>query len=221
VTCQAPGFAQWRRDAVEITPNGSTTLNVTMKLDAHQLLGEIDKYLGQLDTGNIAFNAPERMLVGESLEVRLLLSPLLSADALRDKLAGMPGMIQGAAVKIAPRMEAVLTGPNFEVLAITPALQAVARDEPTEWRWQVTPRSTGNQRLFLALNVSIEGTSRTLRTFDRTIEVRVTLSQQVSGFVSRNWQWLWATAIVPLAGWLWRRRQSSSRAVPRATRARR
>ena len=111
-----------------------------------------------------------------------------------------------AEVKIAPRMEAVLSGQNFQITAITPATQAVSRTETTEWRWEVSPKAPGEQRLHLVLNVELNGTSRTLRTFDETIEVTVTFSQQVSGFVGENWKWLWTASIVPIAAWLWKRR---------------
>jgi hypothetical protein len=218
VTCQALGFAEWRRDDIKIAPGGATTLNLVMRLNVDWVHNQITGFLSQLPEGSIAFNAPDSMLFGQSQEMRLLLSPELSVDAVKDKLRGMPGIIEGAVVRIAPQMEARLSGQSFDVNPITPERQVVARNEATEWRWEVTPKTTGSQRLFLALNVSIEGTSRTLRTFDRTIQVQVTLGQRFSGFVSNNWQWLWTTALVPLAGWLWKRRRSSG---VRAARARR
>lgn len=177
---------------------------------AHQLLDEIDRYLNQLDPGSIAFNAPERMLAGKAEEIRLLLSPDLTVAALEQQLQGLPGVVQGAVVRIAPRMEASLTGQNFTITSITPSIQAVARNETTEWRWEVSADSAGAHRLHLVLNATIDGTSRTLRTFDRTIVVDVTVGQQISGFVSGNWQWLWATVLVPVAGWVWRRRSTRS-----------
>jgi hypothetical protein len=173
----------------------------------HALLDEIDRYLEQLDLGNLAFNAPERMLMGETTEMRLLLSPTLAIDELQQKLADLPGVLQGEAIRVAPRMEAVLSGQNFRITAITPALQAVSRGEPTEWRWEVSPTTPGDHRLHLALNARVTDTARTLRTFDRTIQVNVTAGQRLSSFVGNNWKWLWTTALVPLAGWLWQRRR--------------
>lgn len=251
VTCEAPGFVEWRREGVEVVTGEAATLNVRMRriaetappplprvdvpgtvgaspsppppplasppepapaptpAPAHQLLEQIDNYLRQLDAGSIAFNAPERMIAGQTTDIRLLLSPQLSQEALKEQLQGLPGTLQGATVRIAPQMEATLSGQHFAITAITPSVQSVSRDEPTEWRWQVTANSAGQHRLHLVLNATVEGASRTLRTFDRTIDVDVTFGQQVSGFVSGNWQWLWTTALVPLAGWMWKRRRTA------------
>jgi hypothetical protein len=233
VTCTAPGFVQWRREGVEVKPGAPATVNVVMRRvvqvvvdgapdpaapgpptpapppSADELLDQIDRFLEQLPEASIAFNAPESMLAGDTTEMHLLLSPKLSVEALEDKLKGLGGDVQGDVIRVAPRMEAVLTGQNFEIVAITPALQAVARNEPTEWRWEVTPKAAGSHRLHLVLNAAVEGSSRTLRTFDRTIQVNVTWGRQLSGFAQNNWQWLWTTALVPVAGWLWKRRRTA------------
>ena len=247
VTCLAPGFVQWRREGVEVAAGEPVTLNVVMRRlpertpiveppdggavepaprplpptptppSPGELIDRIDTFLDQLPEGSIAFNAPQTMLAGDTLEMRLVLSPQISAEALQQRLEGLPGVVQGATVRIAPVMEAVLTGQNFAISAITPTRQAVARIEPTEWRWQVTATTAGEHSLHLVLNVQVEGTSRTLRTFDRTIQVDVTLGRQISAFATDNWQWLWTTALVPLAGWAWKRRQQPSRREPRST----
>lgn len=172
----------------------------------HELLAEIDEYLARMDVGQLAFNAPETMRLGETTQIRLVLSPTMSIEQIKEQLRELPGILQGAEIKIAPEMEAVLTGQHFSITAITPAAQLVSRELPTEWRWEVSPTTAGAHRLHLALNAIILDGPRMLRTFDRTIEVDVSIGQQISGFVGEHWQWLWATAIVPIAGWLWSRR---------------
>jgi hypothetical protein len=189
-------------------PDGAGAPPSPAPSSAHELLDEIDRYLNRLDPGSIAFNAPDRMQAGDVAEIRLLLSPDLTVAALQEQLQGLPGVVQGAVIKVAPRMEATLTGQNFTITAVTPSTQAVARNETTEWRWDVSAHSAGEHRLHLVLNATIEGTSRTLRTFDRTIVVDVTLGQQISAFARDNWEWLWATVLVPVAGWVWKRRSA-------------
>ncbi len=54
---------------------------------------------------------------------------------------------------------------------------------------------------------------RKIRTFTKTIRVRVTLGRRLAGFVGDNWQWLWGTLLVPLAGWLWARRRKAKSAA--------
>jgi hypothetical protein len=49
--------------------------------------------------------------------------------------------------------------------------------------------------------------TKTINTFNTTITVKVVPHswQTVGSFISSNWQWLWTTLLVPVAGWLFRR----------------
>jgi hypothetical protein len=108
-------------------------------------------------------------------------------------------------------MEARLTGVGFRIEAVTPEVQAVTRRQNTEWRWEVEPTGTGTRRLHLTLSalIDVEGTEspRTVRTFSQTLEVRVTLLRRLSGFVGENWQWLWTALLIPVGGWMLRKRR--------------
>jgi hypothetical protein len=111
-------------------------------------------------------------------------------------------------------MEARLTGPNFEITAITPEQQALSGANITQWTWEVKPTSEGTHRLHLTLTaiIQVEGdpTSRAIRTFDKEIIVEVTLAQKVGDFVNNNWEWLWATIVVPIAGWVYKKRKKAA-----------
>ena len=106
-------------------------------------------------------------------------------------------------------MQARLTGQGFEITAVKPETQLVSGEQETEWQWDVTPKRANTLRLHLTLSAILvvdgEPAPRTIRTFDKIIEVQVTWGQRISGFVSNNWQWLWAVVLVPVAGWLWRK----------------
>jgi hypothetical protein len=43
-----------------------------------------------------------------------------------------------------------------------------------------------------------------VRTFDKTIKVDVSVGQRISTFVYSNWQWLWASILVPLSPFIWK-----------------
>jgi hypothetical protein len=106
-------------------------------------------------------------------------------------------------------MEANLSGQGFAIEALQPDLQAVGSTQPTKWRWNVIPKNPGTHSLHLTLSahIPLEGqdTPYVIRTFDRNIQVEVTISQRISAFIGANWQWLWAAIVVPVAGYLWRR----------------
>ena len=167
----------------------------------------IDKVLERLSSGNIAFNAPQSMSLGETTTIQLRLGLNTEISDLK-RLIESEGAKEGFSIKVAERMEARLTGQNFAITAITPELQAISRNEITSWSWEVKPMTKGKQYLHLTLTALIEingnSTPRALRTFSKAVNVEVTQAQQFKSFVGQNWQWLWASLLVPIAGWVWK-----------------
>jgi hypothetical protein len=132
-------------------------------------------------------------------------------EKLQDKIVEA-GKREGAQIRVANQMEARLSGRGFKIQAITPEVQAVSKANVTEWKWEIEAAKPGSQPLLLTLSalLQVEGERlpRAIRTFERTIEVRVTWPQRLSNFMVDNWQWLWTTLLVPIVGWIiqkWRR----------------
>ena len=185
----------------------------------------MDQILRELNWGNIAFNAPTTMRYAQSQSVELLLSPALSVEDLQAKLHQKAGA-ESAHVRVSNRMEAQLTGTGFTIQALRPDLQAVTSEQITRWKWEVTPTEQGRQTLHLTLAARIDLAGRdtplVVRTFHREIQVVITVPQRVSGFIQGNWQWLWATLVVPIAGYLWSRKKkrgAKPKAKPKAKRS--
>jgi hypothetical protein len=97
---------------------------------------------------------------------------------------------------------------------VTPELQAVSGEDVTEWRWEIEATQTGRQRLHLTLTAIIElagsQSPRTIRTFDKILEIRVSWSRRMSNFIGQNWQWLWTAILIPLGAWFLRSRGTRS-----------
>lgn len=170
-------------------------------------LATVDQVLGSLEKANIAFNVPEKLNLKQTAQIELLLSMRESAETLRNAIEA-EGAREGATIKVSKRMEASLTGADFQITEITPKEQAVGSIETVNWKWDVKPTSLGQHPLHLTLTalVSIDGatTRRAIRTFDKTIKVNVTATQWAEDFVAKNWQWLWAAIVLPLAGGVWK-----------------
>ena len=153
------------------------------------------------------------MRLGETYPIHLLLSPRKSVQELQQELqtATHEGTVQGAQISIAPEMEARLTGQGFEITAVTPERQTVSAETNTDWQWDVTPKKEGTGELHLTLSAILTlnngSIPHAIQTFDRQITVQVTWGQRLSGFVTSNWQWLWAVIVVPVGGWLWSKRR--------------
>lgn len=169
--------------------------------------------LQRLGEGNVAFNTPSQMNVHETRTIQLLLSPKESIGDLEQKITD-DGARAGLSIRISQLMRARLVGNGFDIRAIDSEQQWIPQDGTTEWRWDITPTSAGTHELHLTLDaiVTVGGASasHSIRVFDRTIKVEVTLLQQAGGFAQRNWQWLWAAIVVPVLGLVgawWRRRR--------------
>ncbi len=174
-------------------------------------LEAIDRMLSSLAAGNIAFNTPTSIPLGESQVIHLVLSTRETVENLKT-LVEAEGPKTGAQIRVGSEMEARLTGKGFKIQAITPETQAVNSVETTEWKCEVEPTEGGRQRLHLTMSavLTIDGhqVPRSIKTFERIIEVRVTRARQISDFIGNNWQWLWATILVPIVGWLYQRRST-------------
>jgi len=174
--------------------------------------GAIDRILEKLQFGNIAFNAPKTMNLRDTAVIQLMLGLETPIDKLK-RMIEAAGEKEGAHIRVSDRMEARLSGTNFAITAITPEIQAVSRSEITEWKWEVKPSSDGRHYLHLTMSalLSVDGAStpRAIRAFDKMIEVEVAWHQRVGPFFEKNWQWLWAAILVPIVGWLWKRRKGA------------
>lgn len=185
----------------------------------------VDAILQKLEWGRIVFDVPATMRYEEAQVGELLLSATASVPDLQAQLEASADA-QSARIRISSRMEARLTGIGFAIERIEPGVQAVSRQVPTRWRWEIVPTEHGTRVLHLALYAHVEvggsDTPYVLRTFDKAIEVDITIAQRMSGFVRKNWQWLWAAVLAPVAGYLWRvrrrRKGSPVRAGPRRSR---
>lgn len=166
----------------------------------------IEDAVKDMEKANIAFNTPQTMNRNDTVMIHLLLSFKDAADELKEKIREQ-GEKESAIIRVAPIMEARLTGPNFQITAVTPEEQGVSGQDNTEWKWEVKPQASGEQNLHLTLNAifMVSGSQRkwSVRSFDKTITVQVTTGQQLAGFVGANWQWLWTVLAAPLIVALW------------------
>lgn len=170
----------------------------------------IDSIIDKLDFGNIAFNTPHQAKLGESFSVELKLSPTKELEQVVKSIEE-PGAVESARIRISEFMEAKLIGSGFEITPVTSERQIVIKSEDTTWRWDVKPKDSGLQFLNLTVNAIIEDQGkerlRSVTTFKREIEINVSFAARISEFAQNNWQWLWATIIVPIGAWLWKRRK--------------
>ena len=79
----------------------------------------VDRLLDKMEFGAIAFNAPSKININDSLQIQLLLSLAETVDKLKQSIVE-EGEKVGATIRVSDRMEARLTGYMFQITAITP-----------------------------------------------------------------------------------------------------
>ena len=186
----------------------------------------VDAALKKLDNGQVAFNTPEHMRVGRSQTVQAVLSETLASAALMSQVTA-PGAKEVAPLKVAQLMRATLSGGAFDIAQANSQQQLTSRDDVTTWTWTVTPKFSGKQVLALSfdavLAVGGDNEPRTLRTFTHDIDVEIAWPETAGEWFTwfknlfDNASWLWASILVPVAGWLghhfFRRRKRREKAA--------
>lgn len=175
-----------------------------------------DDVLARMSKANIAFNAPEKIEIGMNSQVQLLMSVEDEIAELEAQITE-PGVVVSARVSVSQTMRATLKGTGFTITAVTDEEQIIPTTERSEWLWNVMPTSGGTQKLQLTLTavLDVDGkqAKRTIKTFQKEIEVEVPYSFLLSEFVSNNWQWLWSALLVPVGGWILIRLRTSKRSA--------
>lgn len=175
--------------------------------------------LAELEQGQILYNPPAEMQLGERERVEVRIS-LDAAQDLAQDLQGSGEPVQES-IPVARFMTVRLTGPAFEIIPLSSPEQVVADDAYTQWSWDITPLEGGEQRLSLTVTarVKIPGfgdEARDIDIIEREILVQVTAVQAALDFVNNNLEWIGPAALAALAaagGWAWRRRSADREKV--------
>jgi hypothetical protein len=171
-----------------------------------------DDVVKEMDWGNIAFNTPSKMNLRDKATIQLVLSLTHGIDELSHMITAK-GEKDNARIKVSDRMEADLSGFDFEIIPITPKEQAISHVDATSWSWRVRPKSKGLHQLHLTLTAKFDlngtQTQKSIRTFERTITVEVTTTEMLTEFVADNWLWVWAPFALPVGVWVWKKRRPS------------
>jgi hypothetical protein len=145
-------------------------------------------------------------IAGDTVSIETLKNGLPTEDSAKIEVTATP---------ISTKMKMTLKGADFDITPLSSEEQLVAGDTPTQWEWDIVPKHAGTLRLHLAAVVEINNLSRDFTTVDRDIAVQVDPVDQVTGFISKNWQWLIAT-LTAVVGAAWKYYASRKNKAPAA-----
>jgi len=139
-----------------------------------------------LREGQIAFNKPEKMFLGDTTEIKVKIT-----DDLKKELA-FKNYIEQKIIRdkidIYHTMTAELTGIGFDIKPLQKGNTFyVNPSDVVLWRWAVTPTKIGKQKLYLRINAKLtfDGVDRfrTLKDSEHIIEVQVNIGK----WFQTNW----------------------------------
>jgi hypothetical protein len=175
----------------------------------------LEQAADNLPMGQVAVNRPEQMKVGRADTVRVR----ISRDQAADISKGLPAeghATEHDAIAVSTSMKVQLFGdPYFDIKPLDDTEQLVTNRGFTEWSFTVVPLRSGRLPLHVRITAIVRAAgiekTKDFPVKDEIIQVRVSPMAAVGSFVSKNWQWLWSTILVPLALWLWNRRRKNKK----------
>ncbi len=176
----------------------------------HDILAIVDQDMKSWLPGSIAYEVPGNLSVGKHTLAEISVSTGKNIDELKQSL-GTEGMKYGAAVKLSAVMAAQVKGVGFTITPLTDEEQIVGslKDTETSWKWNIEPVRDGNLHLHYGLKtfVTVDGVRYSKTVFSKDIPVVVAAvgTNPVWDFVEREWKWIWAAVLAPLAAFFWQR----------------
>jgi hypothetical protein len=96
---------------------------------------------------------------------------------------------------------------NFKINSLSSGVQSVEDDSSyTTWEWSVRPVKSGLHKLKMIVVIKGEGFTKDIPVYEDDIYIQSSTRFFVSQFVSKNWQWLAGSIIIPLIVFFWKRK---------------
>ena len=130
-----------------------------------------EAFLESLQTVPVAHETPKSAEYKRAFDVTLAIDAT-GDDTAVDALPGRGNIVTGEA-QVSDRVEARVSGANFEIVPMSPAVQSLSPLTENVWRWSVMPLSAGDHDLVFEIYAIDQDSVVPLRTFRDTVTVQV------------------------------------------------
>jgi len=130
-----------------------------------------EAFLESLQTVPVAHETPKSAEYKRAFDVTLAIDAT-GDDTAVDALPGRGNIVTGEA-QVSDRVEARVSGANFEIVPMSPAIQSLSPLTENVWRWSVMPLSAGDHDLVFEIYAIDQDSVVPLRTFRDTVTVQV------------------------------------------------
>jgi hypothetical protein len=128
-------------------------------------------FLETLQTVPVAHETPKSAEYKRAFDVTLAIDAT-GDDTAVDALPGRGNIVTGEA-RVSDRVEARVSGANFEIVPMSPSVQSLSPLTENVWRWSVRPLSAGDHDLVFEIYAIDQDSVVPLRTFRDTVTVQV------------------------------------------------
>jgi hypothetical protein len=190
-------------------------------------LNVIDKTTENIDNsskGTIAYSVPNEMEVGKEYVIKLRITKERGKEVNKVLVLGdrdilisdidVNSRVTIENIRVEKSMTAQLISTD-EAFIVTPQntdRQLIEDQEYTEWGWLVKPLKSGNSYLKLIIKIRIdsdgEATYKDIVVFDKNIKVKSDIKYDLKTWLSKYWQWLMTTIIIPLVIFFYKKRKN-------------
>jgi hypothetical protein len=157
-----------------------------------------------VNEGKTLFDAPDQMKIGIPVRVSLRITKKLTYDFFEDLIHIHEVEVEN--IRVSQFMAASLRGDDFKIEALGNEEQIIEDNDFTQWHWKVVPLKSGNRKLWASVTIKVkvenEQAFKTVRVYDKEINVKINPVYLTRNFVVQYWQWLIASAIIPIVGLL-------------------
>ena len=143
----------------------ATSRSVTLQPSASE------SFIESLKSVPVAHETPSSAEYKRAFDVTLAIDSTGDGNA-AEALPGRGNIVETEAL-VSERVEARLSGANFDIKPMSPEVQALSPLTENVWRWSVTPLSAGNHDLVFEIYAIDEDSVVPLRTFRDTVTVSV------------------------------------------------
>jgi hypothetical protein len=130
-----------------------------------------EAFMESLQTVPVAHETPKSAEYKRAFDVTLAIDAT-GDDTAVDALPGRGNVVTGEA-QVSDRVEARVSGANFEIVDLSPSVQLLSPLTDNVWRWSVMPLSAGEHDLVFEIYAIDQDSVVPLRTFRDTVTVQV------------------------------------------------
>ena len=182
---------------------------------------QADRHLDQLkERASLACSIQEQVNFPKRVKSQLIVDIGPLPQVLAQNLS-VKGTVTQAQFNTTRVITAKIMAPDFKIVTSSDEEQAIIDGQPAIWDWDLEPKEVGSfdVKLLVSARVQVNGKERAtlVKTFEKVVKVEITQDQIIKNWLDKHWenlaQWLWTSAIVPLAlyWWHYRRRRRSKK----------